>query len=221
MARIRKLDESSPAAELRAERIFTLARLEDEPLGAPFANRFDGWPQKIAELEQSERAIDEEEERVSAALVGANGALDDLCTDLSETLLREVGRDDPRYRAFFKTTCSEFIRQPFDEQVRLIRNWVDTSNDPTFLATRDAFAAAITRAERAQKRQAALATLRANRDITRKALADAFTHDRDVLHDDLAKVARDNRLPRGWAATFFKVGPRSKKKAPDNPPEPT
>lgn len=221
MARIRKLDESSPAAELRAERIFTLARLEDEPLGATFANRFDGWPPKIAELEQAERGIDEEEERVAAALVGANGALDELCTDLSEGLLREVDRDDPRYRAFFKTTCTEFIRQDFEQQVRLIRNWVDTSSDPTFIATRDAFAAAVSRAERALKRQAALATLRANRDITRKALAESFTHDRDVLHDDLAKVARDNRLPRGWAATFFKVGPRSKKKAPDNPPEPT
>jgi len=217
IARIfRKLDESSTCVDLRAERIFTIARVEDEAVAAEFATRFDGWVPRIAKLEQDELALAEEEQRVAAATVGANSALDELCTDLSEELLRQVARDDPRYRAFFKTTCTDFIRHEFDEQVKAMRNWVDTSSDAVFLARRDAIEKAVLRGERALKREAALATLRSNRDIARKELAESFTQDRDVLHDDLAKVARDGKLGRGWPTTFFKTGdrPRTKKDAP-------
>lgn len=212
MARIRKLDESSTGADLRAERIFTMARLEDEALAADFVTRFDGWVPRIAKLEQDELALAEEEQRVAAALVGANGALDEACSELSEDLLKQMTRDDPTYRSFFKTTCSDFIRQEFDEQVKSMRNWVDTSSDATFLTHRDAIEKAVARAERALKRETATATLRSNRDISRKALADDFTEDRDVLHDDLAKVARESRLGRGWPATFFKTGDKPQKK---------
>lgn len=218
MARIRKLDEGSTCADLRAERIFTIARLEDEAPAASFATRFDGWVPRIAKLEQDELALAEEEQRVAASLVGADSALDEACTGLSEELLRHVERDDPRYRAFFKTTCSDFIRQEFDDQVKAMRNWVDTSNDAVLVAHRDSIEKAVVRGERALKREAALATLRSNRDIARKELAESCTLDRDVLHDDLAKVARDGKLGRGWPTTFFKTGDRPRKKKDEPQP---
>ena len=218
MARIRKLDEGSTCAELRAERIFTIARLEDEALTADFVNRFDGWVPRISKLEQDELALAEEEQRVAGALVGANSALDEACTGLSDDLLKQVERSDPRYRAFFKTTCSDFIRQEFDEQVKAMRNWVDTNSDAVFMTHREAIEKAVARGERALKREVALGTLRSSRDIARKELAESFTHDRDVLHDDLSKVARDQRLGRGWASTFFKTGDRPRKKKDEPQP---
>lgn len=210
----RPIDSDDTFETLRDETWFTGARLADEPLAAALFERTDEWQARIDACDKTARALDKEETQVEAQFAGGNLVLDAACTDFGDDLLVAVAKDraSPRWRAFFRSSVSDFILQPLSQQVVAVRGWLTESSDEVLLQHKPKLEVAATRVERAVAREAALAVRRATHAQDREALTASLTAQRDALHGDLSALARTNRLPRAWADSFFRATKGARRK---------
>jgi len=210
----RQIDPDETFESLRDETWFTGARLADEPLAADLFDRTDDWQARIDASERASRALDKDETQTEAARVGGNLVLDAACTDFGDDLLVAVSKDraSPRWRAFFRSSVSDFILQPLSTQAVAVRGWLTDSDDEVLIQHKPVLEVANVRVERAIAREATLALRRATFMQDREALAGFISAQRDVLHADLSTLARANKLPRAWADSFFRSSKGGKKR---------
>ncbi len=217
----RKIDRSETLADLHAEVDYTIARIADEALAADQVAAVEAWKVPIDAAEKLARDIDREEAHCEAARQGSNLALDAAVVNFGDDLHKDVGKDraHPRVRGHFRElSISAFNRQDFTVQVPTVRAWLTESKDPALEAHRAALEEATARSERALVRTNALATKRTSVWEARADLAASLTEKRDARHDDLSRVGRANKLPRGWADSFFRTGASKKKPATNTAP---
>lgn len=212
----RKLDTAETFDTLRDEINYTEARLTDEPLTASLAGRSNPWTKRVNEIEQQFLEVAREGAGTDAARTGANQALDAAVVRFADLLLADVRKDreSVRWRAFFRTSVSDFNRIALADQAAAVRGWLTGSSDPVLLAEKANLEVALARTDRALARDAALTARRASVWVAREALAAELTEARDTLHDDLSVIARAGGLSRDWADSFFRVGKARENKAP-------
>lgn len=212
----RPIDNDDTFETLRDEVHFTGARLADEPITAALFDRIDEWQTRIDATEKTARALDKEEAQLDASRVGGNLVLDAACTDFGDDLLVAVGKDrgSPRWRGFFRSSVSDFILQPLNQQVVAVRAWLTESSDEVLAEHKATLEVAATRVERVVTRERTLATRRGAHTQDREALVAFLSAQRDALYVDLSALARTNRLPRAWADSFFREAKGKRKATP-------
>ncbi|MBI4817471.1 MAG: hypothetical protein HY791_14515 [Deltaproteobacteria bacterium] len=198
--------------------------MRDEDLAPELVSRVAGWQPKIEEQRQAAEALADQDAMASAAVAGANYAMDVTVEGFGDDLLRACGKDrkSSRFRAFFKTSVSEFKRQPFPDQVRAMRAWFDGGvQEPVLDRHAAQLEKQVQRGERALKLDVAVDGRRAELKKARQALAEWLTGERDDLHDDLSKLAREKGFGRDWPDTLFRKDYRPAMRAPtpNSPPE--
>ncbi len=202
----RPIDQNESIASIRSEIRFTRARLKHEPRASEVTTRTDLWNDKNDALEADLRGARDAEADADAALVGANDAIDQATVAFADALHAEAERvgELERWHAFFKTTVSDHNRQDFREQVRMTREWLTRRHDPVLEEHRDALEQATARCELALRAERA-AHARGVCAVAQRQLFVAWLNaQRDALHDELSRIARNLRLGRAWADSFYR-----------------
>ncbi|MBI2374422.1 MAG: hypothetical protein HYV07_10545 [Deltaproteobacteria bacterium] len=217
----RKVYPEDTIESLTEERRYTESRVRDEGLPAEVVTRVHDWQTKIGGLREGAEALEDHDSMAAAAQAGANYAMDVAVEAFGDDLLRACGKDrkSSRFRAFFKSTVNEFKRQPFPDQVRAMRGWFDGGRKEPVLDQHAARLEAQTqRGEKVLKLQVEADGRRVELRKAREAFADWFTQERDDLHDDLSKIAREQGFGREWADTFFRKDYRPAQAKPASAP---
>ena len=202
----RPIDHDESIGSIRSEIRFTRARLKHEPRASEVTTRTDLWNDKNDALEADLRSARDAEADAEAALVGANDAIDHATVAFADALHADAARTDAhdRWHAYFKTTVSDHNRQDFREQVRLTREWLTREGNPVLEQHREALERATARCELALRSERA-AHARAVCVTAQRELFTAWLNaQRDALHDELSRIARNLRLGRAWADSFFR-----------------
>ena len=115
-------------------------------------------------------------------------------------------REALRWKKFFPSTMSAFLRQPLVSQVSGVVGWLSGVDDPVLEQHRPELTQWADAAKAALDAEAHNDALRAEFKQTREAHAQQLTADRDKLHDLLSDIARDQGFGRTWPDTFFRSG---------------
>lgn len=202
----RPIEHDESIASIRSEIRFTRARLKHEPRAAEVTTRTDLWNDKNDALEADLRSARDAAADAEAALVGANDEIDQATVIFADALHADVLRTGghERWHAFFKTSVSDHNRQDFREQVRVTRAWLTRKGEPILELHREALEHATARCELALRSEKAAQARAVCVEAQRELFTAWINQQRDALHDELSRIARNLRLGRAWADSFFR-----------------
>jgi hypothetical protein len=202
-----QIDVDATFEEIEDQVVFTIAALGADPDAADFLPLTAGWLDRVSEARSKSLAIRQTVAKADAERIIANGRLDAACVAFADGLFLAVGKDrtSARWRTFFSSTVSTFIRQALDRQVNTVKGWLALPSDQAFEPHRAALLKWSNAAANALTKSAESAALRGQAWQSREALATALTRERDGLAEALAAHAREKGLPRDWSAMFFLV----------------
>ena len=206
----RKLTQRDTFDTLYDELDFTEARLQTDRLTRTVATLIGWaapWRARVEEAERLFRRVRTGAIHADAAFTGANFDLDLGIEKLGDDLLAACGKDRtaPRFRAIFPIPVSTMNREPLPDQVDRVRGWADGSTDPVVIAHRADLSALADHARTAIEAGKAASVRRAEVWTFRERLAAELTAGRDALRDELARIGREQGLPRDWPDSFFRV----------------
>ncbi len=202
----RKLVSTMSLDVLEDEVLFTIASMEADPDASPLVPMTEGWLEHISAVRAIELGARKTIAATDARRMVANGRLDSACTSFGDDLLLACGKDtaSPRWRQFFRSPVSRFVRTSLSKQVGIVLGWL-SSPDTVLVKHKPALETWATKADTALKETAALAMTRGQVLSAREQLAEDLTAERDGVRDALAAVARKNGLPRAWPDLFFRT----------------
>jgi hypothetical protein len=221
----RKLRPAESLDVFEDEVIFTIAALQADPDAEDLLEHTDDWLERIDKTRATDRDMRVKVASIDARRAVANGRLDESCTEFGLDLQRAVSRDttSPRWRQFFNSPISVFVRRALDRQVSTVQGWLAQSQDEALEPHRAELTTWANRAADALRDTSGAALLRGQARIAREALAEDLTRERDALRDALAQRARDRKHPRDWPDLFFRTSTRpaaSEEPSPEEPSEP-
>ena len=194
---------------------WTLGRLEDEldhtdaSLSAEglteLAERFEAQTRPLVEaLRQKNRAQRRRRTRLEAKRRHINRKLDKLVRKAGIRLDAHLERDHdhPDWRRHFATTPSEFARQAFTEQVRLMKGWLQALH-PALADLAEPIAQGCALAEEIFLEETAINHAQKQLEGERAQTVAELTRLRDDLGRTLSKLGEDNGEERDYADSFF------------------
>lgn len=204
----RQLTSKFTLAALEDEVHYTRAALQADPDASDLLADTDGWMGDIDALRAAQRSLAQERITLRARRTITNARLDGLARRFGELLYITIEKDRsaPRWKALFgSATTSEFLRQPFAEQVRAMRAWLST-DEPLLAERRADFEAWLDRADALIADEARARINTADGQTRRANAGRQLTQARDTLHRRLAERATERDLNRTWPDGFFLIG---------------
>lgn len=202
----RKLSAETTFADLESEVMFTIAALGADPDARALLGEASDWLGWIDVAQKEDRSFRQQEANVDAGRVVANGRLDLTCVAFGKRLLGacDQNRQAPRFTRFFAKPPMAFVKQALAKQVTAVFGWLSVNDDDVLEAFRADLQERATNARNAQDATSAIGPLRGTNQARRAKLAEDLTRERDGLHRQLAELADEKNLGRGWADLFFK-----------------
>ena len=211
-----------------ADLTFTEARLLGDTNAKELAPPFTELRQRVESVRSRQLDTWRDEVFAQAAVTAADYALDDWVRDLDLALKHIVEGDteSPRYRRYFTTAPSSFIRMGLESELLRVRSWPDSLSSESEAELKELGArlrTLVTQGDAAlDGRRAAGAKRSDHRVRSIASLIDDINNARLSLYGSLASKAAELRLPRNWPDRFFQHSSRvAKEEAPPTPTPPT
>jgi hypothetical protein len=215
---VRTLTPRTSLPVLRAEIIYSLARLKAHPLAAPYVPEFEALRSECDAVVSTENALRDGLAEAEAAVDMRDDALDDGADRLNAALLAITrnDREHPLYTLYFGgKPLSRFKRPVLGAELEAMRAWLPllTNNKhPSLAALAPELEASIKAADAtlavAQELSQKLKELRS--DGARLALVEKTNATRKAVCGSLAKLPHEQPgLPADFASQFFRRGPAS------------
>lgn len=220
---VRTLTPRTSLPVLRAEIVYSLARLKAHPLAAPYVPEFEALRNECDAVLTTENDLRDSLAEAEAALDMHDDTLDVGADRLSAAILAitKNDREHPLYTLYFgDKPLSRFKRPVLGAELEAMRAWIPllTNNKhPSLAALAPELEGAIKAADAtltlAQELSQKLKELR--NDGARSALVEKTNATRKAVCGALAKLPHEQTgLPPNFASQFFRRGPAS-----DNSPD--
>ncbi len=206
----RMIREHMSLDDIEDEILYTEAALKADPDAEDLLPLTESWLPSLDEQRARAREVRRTVAGVDAERIVADNRLDQVCTRFGDELYLDVKKDRnaPRWKQFFSTPVSRFVRTALARQVNNVRAWL-RSDDPTLARHRTDIEQWVTRADEALIKTRGIALTRGEAAIARAQFLEDLTHERDGLSEALAARARERGLDRRWPNTFFRTPSRS------------
>lgn len=215
---VRTLTPRTTLSALRAEIVYSLARLKAHPLGAPHAPAFEALRSECDAVLATENALRDGLAEAEAAIDLCDDALDDGADRLDAAILAitKNNRAHPLHTLYFgDKPLSRFKRPVLGAELQAMRAWIPllTNNKhPALSALAPELAGSIKAADAtvalAQELSQKLKELRS--DGALRALIEKTNATRKAVCGALAKLPHEQvGLPPDFASQFFRRGPAS------------
>lgn len=207
-----KLPQKVSLQAVREELVFSMARVSAEPKAVDVAPMLAALLASWAGVNEQQLVRWDAQIAADALVSAADDRLDTLVERLSGALLAVVRqkRADPRYRLYFQVTPTELKRPVLGPQLETLRGWLThlaVETEPVVKAVAAEFPLAVKQAGDAVKaRRKADAD---NEQFRAKGGLATYLREVDKTRDAVyakldGRPAKDDTLPRGFAALFFR-----------------
>jgi hypothetical protein len=203
--------------------LFTESRLASDDLAKELAPIVSGLMASVDQVRTGQVSVSREEVKAQAAVATADSRLDEWIEkfDRGLTDILRGNTASPRYRRYFSSAPSTFIRLGLESEISRVAGWVEplaSEPEQTLKDFGQELANLITEGEGALDRRRKAVSARSDhrvRSIT--SLIEEINVARTALYGSLARKAADAGLPADWPSRFFRRSPRPKDVQPTPP----
>ena len=218
---LRTVRDSESLDSVAEELLFTESRLKSDEHAKDMAAPMTALMAQVDQVRLGQIAASRSEVTAQAAVAAAADLLDDWIRSLDRAL-REVVRgniESPRYKRYFATAPSSFVRLGLESEISRVRGWVESLAGEPEQILKDlgaSLATLLTQGDAAlDQRRKAVSGRSDHRVRSITSLIDEINTTRTALYGNLARKAADTGLPIDWPARFFRHGGRSKDEKPE------
>lgn len=221
---IRTIGHDEGLDTLWSELVYTLARLRAKALTRDLATNVEALLARVAKAMAGQREVWRAEIEAQAQVDEADDDLDDLVDGVDKELRRALDEDraDPRYKRYFGVAPNEVIRLALGSELEKVRGWPKSlAGEPEkpLEALSKPLATAVTAGDAALEGRTEAAAARADQRVREiYALVDDVNAFRESLFGILIGRGVANKLPKTWAARFFRKSAHAAA-APAQPPQ--
>lgn len=195
------------------ELTYSYSRLLADERAKAFAPLLKPLIKRNDELLLERRALARESVAAQAIVDAHDDQLDDKTSELNRFFLGSPsGREDKRFKLYFKRTASIVVRLGLESQLELARSWADLlpkEPEAPLKALGSWFKGFLKPAADALERRRAASLTRAEhraRELQR--YLDDHNAIRRSIYGKLVSIAADEGLPKDWPNRFFRTGSR-------------
>jgi hypothetical protein len=200
--------------DIEAEILYTRAAMRADPDAKDLVPMTDTWLTMLDDTRKKQRTASEAGVNADAFRSVSNARLDAACMAFASELDDALKQDhsSARYKQFFNTPASRFVRQSLTTQVNVVKGWLDNANDDVLKRHRPLLERWSTAAMNAIEATSATALVRGQAWIAREKLAEDLTRERDRVYHALMGKTQQLNLSRDWPNVFFRTATTSQRK---------
>jgi hypothetical protein len=205
------------------ELTYSYARLMADDRAKAFAPLLKPLIKRNDELLLARRALTREAVAAQAVVDAHDDQLDDKTAELNRFFLGSVsGREDKRFKLYFKKTASLVVRLGLESQLDVARAWADLlpKEPEAALKSLGSWFKGFQKSasEAIELRRTASLSRAEHRARELQRYLDDHNAIRRSIYGKLVVIAAEQGLPKDWPNRFFRTGSRGSEPAP--PPEP-